>query len=404
MIRDELCPSVVFDGDLIENKGKIPAEIVFEKINNISSLKLLILGNASMGKSTFARVLEALFLKSDIPVIFYECKNINDETLPNLINKSATSETVYIFDGYEEYRGDKSDIKNIVKKLKGSNSVILSSRYNPDEEDRNQNKEQKDLYFNDFIKLNLLPFSEDQINCIIKDKEGIVSESLKALLSNTMFFSMYLEMIDNDSKIKNQLDVEEINEALFIKEYFLKLWRDKSKSNKESGLLTSLEDIGRAIFKSWLNKKSILSDEIPVELCKIYEVEKGEIKSRQMKYLSFAVSIYMLRQLGRYYKESEWKEIKKCLADWLSINYRENNGEAMYYLGQLLSQKSFGRYIIGLLNSLEKDTLERINGVCIFLGYNHNVAEHITCDIYRIAISTVEVERAALYYIAMEKE
>ena len=130
MIKKELCPDVICNGrEIINNGENIPVKSIYNEIKSLSSLKLLILGDASMGKSTFARTLEALYLAENIPVVFWECKNINQSNLSSLIDPNTTKDTVYIFDGYEEYVGDKDDLKNEIRKLVDNKiNVILSSR------------------------------------------------------------------------------------------------------------------------------------------------------------------------------------------------------------------------------------------------------------------------------------
>lgn len=392
MLKRELYPDVIYGNEEIKNGESIPAEIVFNKIKDVSSFKLLILGEASMGKSTFAKILENMFLSKNIPVVLWECKNINDSNLYSLYDENTTNETIYIFDGYEEYKGKKDKLKEQIERFVENNAnIIVSSRYNPDEENETAYK----CLFSNFNKVELQPFTEEQITKIIKDK--VTSESLKSLLTNTMMLSMYLKMVQNNEKAKERLDTEKINEALFIKEYFNNMWCNKSNINSTKRLERELTDIGEYIFETDLEEKMLDPVEIPKEFCEIYKYNgKGELYSNQVKYMDFAVASYMLKKLrdASAYKNKNVKdrEIVNCLKKWLNMMALMNH-DALYYLGQLLSDEDFGNTIIGYLNKVQKNMKNRYvdewlvaaNGLHVFLGYNKDVAENIEglyeCDL-----------------------
>ena len=122
-----LFPNIEFNGKVYSNYDEhscrmlADSNIPFLQAYNDAQddLKLLLIGNGSLGKSTSLRVFEAEMLVQKKPCLFYECKNINanDIAVLDTIVKHHRNE-IFVFDAYDELQESVRELFNdFIEKL-----------------------------------------------------------------------------------------------------------------------------------------------------------------------------------------------------------------------------------------------------------------------------------------------
>lgn len=356
-----------------DNLATIPPIIQLYK--NWIGDNFLLLGEASIGKSTSMRVLEADLLYNGIPVVLIECGTITKQTNLRLLLSHVRENSVFLIDGLDELNSHyEKKLINFINSIVGKYKVIVSSRYNPakktPKEDSSFEKMKHEL-FKRFIVAELCPFSPEAITMIVG--EYIDSESkCFGLLSNTMFLSIILSFFEGPKKGEISKFRFAEDEISFIQTYFDILFAEKEKSKKSD---IYLRGIGNAIYKMSAQMPLTESLDIPDELNGIFRLVKFKsanfkITSNQLRYLDFALAKYLYSRVLEEYNIG-------LNSDMLNRIFQSKlNRRALVYLGNMFEKSLVGKDILAKLNLFPKtDTISYMNLVYVFLGYRKGVLD-----------------------------
>ena len=195
-----LFPNIEFNGKVYSNYDErscrmlADSNVPFLRAYNDAQddLKLLLIGNGSLGKSTSLRVFEAEMLVQKTPCLFYECKNINanDIAVLDTIVKHHRNE-IFVFDAYDELQESVRELFNdLIEKLNQHEiRVIVSSRFDPRSV---YVSEATSEIFGSYQSMNICDFTDKQLDSLVS-KAISRNSGYYGLLKNTMFLSLHLQ-------------------------------------------------------------------------------------------------------------------------------------------------------------------------------------------------------------------
>ena len=387
-----LFPNIEFNGNIYSNyddyscrmlaDSNIPFLRAYNDAHN--DLKLLLIGNGSLGKSTSLRVFEAEMLIQKIPCLFYECKNINanDIALIDTIVKHHRNE-IFIFDAYDELQESVRELFNdLIEKLNQHEiRVIVSSRFDPRSV---YGSEATNEIFSSYQSMNICDFTDNQLDSLVS-KAISRNSGYYGLLKNTMFLSLHLELERNN--LIGSLRESIKTEADFIQQYFELLYLDKLSDEVQ---LSDLLNLGEYIHNQRTTPKNNRHEiRIPKPLRHIFRYgsrgkdEKNKYKTRvlmadQVKYLNYLHGLYLKDCLLSMVDDLDRDALIHDASELLNIASTSEISESAYYAGQLLADCPDTVDILKAYNSPEsKESTHYENVLCLFLGYNNDVAEDL---------------------------
>ena len=338
--------------------------------------KIILLGKASLGKSTSLRVFEAEMLSHDIPCLLYECRSINAKDISDIQTAAVRNpNAVFVFDAYDELpQNIHSEFDNLVEYLDQFDvRALISSRSATETEDR---------IFQSYYPLFVGDFTMKQLDSLVS-REISRSSGYFSLLRNTMFLVLHLELETHDLLGKLSLSIK--TEAEFIGQYFELLYLDKKS---DEILLSDFIHLGEFLHKQRCEKNNRYIERIPNPVKQIFKYEmlestpfgaKQELSSHQVKYLNYLHGLYLKEKLLEIYEESDrLEDLEILLCRFMNIPSTADVSESLCYAGQLLFHSPQAKQIFIALNSWElKKRIRYENVLCLFLGYNHDVADDI---------------------------
>lgn len=418
-----LFPDIVFQGNIYSHYDEDSqrmlesASIPFLQAYKIAKddMNILLMGEGSLGKSTSLRVFEAEMLYQNRPCLFYECKSINANDISRIetIAKKRKVE-ILIFDAYDElHESIRESFNHLLDKLNQYKiQIILSSRVSMRIDPRaGYAMEAIDNMFESYQTMYICDFTDEQLDSLVS-KTISRSSGYYALLKNTMFLSLHLDLEKNDLLFALKDSVK--TEAEFIQQYFELLYLDKLS---DEVLLSDLIYLGKYVHnqREWTNhpekrRKRVNRHKvrIPAPLKHIFEYtkERGDEKdfivnltSNQIKYLNYLHALYLKDCLLAMHDYMEDEELIQCLPKLLNMPSTSEISESVYYAGQLLANDEEAKRILIALNHPEsKKKIRYENILCLFLGYNDDVAEDIP-EIFEFYHPVMEGDRYAYLHV-----
>ena len=300
-------------------------QIVKEHCAKEDPFSVLLVGEGSIGKSTSLRLLEAELTVRGIYCARYECRHLNDRTIP-AIEKEADrwpKDTVVMIDAYDELNplwADALDDAVTVIREQGF-SLIVTSRQKP-----------SGMIYDGFTQYDVQEFSDEHNSAPVYE-----------LLRNTMFFSMYMHMDRHGISVK---DIED--EASFMLRYFVFLLRDKKETNDDLSLCC---DIGHAFYLRFTDGVNRRSLRLPSALRHIV-TEEGDrqngytVSASQIRYENFFLGCYIMRELTDMPARPRPEDLERLFDLDLPTDYTD----AYVYAGQLLRKEPRGIEILSRIN------------------------------------------------------
>ena len=398
----QLFPDVTFQGNVYSNydesKRLMSAnrDIPFLRAHRDAQdcPKLLLVGDGSIGKTTSLRVFEAEMLYRNKPCLFYECKNINDTDVKEIDSVAQQYRNGYlIFDAYDELPSSvKTAFDGLLERLNQYEiPIIISCRYDPRQEYASVTAGE---IFGSYQPVYIRDFSDRQLDSLVS-KQISRSSGYYKLLNNTMFLSLHRELEQNG--LLDTLKESIKTEAEFIQQYFELLYLDKLD---DEVMFSDLIHLGRyihnqrmaeAVDRKGSKKRKIRTNRYPVRipspLKHIFsygkpeegkEENKDKLGAKQLKYLNYLHGLYLKEELLYLLDVDSDDELIRSAAELLDIPSTAEISESIYYTGQLLANSPEAVRLLIALNDFDSKRHTRYENVlCLFIGYNHDVAEDI---------------------------
>ena len=103
-----------------------------------------------------------------------------------------------------------------------------------------------------------------------------------------------------------------------------------------------------------------------------------DLISHQVKYLNYLHALYLKERLLSLHDDMDDEELILAVSKLLNMPSTSEISESVYYAGQLLTPHSEATRILVALNDTNiKGKTRYENVLCLFLGYNNDVAEDI---------------------------
>lgn len=385
-----LFPDIVYNGDRYSNYNDSACQMMADvnipflrAYNNAKeNQKLLLIGDGSLGKSTSLRVFEAEMLIKKIPCLFYECKSINANDISMIeAHVMHHSNEIIIFDAYDELQDTMREAFNdLIDKMNNyENRVIISSRFDPRS---GYISEATSEVFSTYQSMNICDFTDKQLDSLVS-KTISRNGGYYKLLRTTMFLALHLELEKNNllSSLRDSIKTE----ACFIQQYFELLYFDKMTDEVK---LSDLIHLGKYVHKQRRGKINRYLERIPNPLKHIFDYGvisvsddknlETHLISHQVKYLNYLHALYLKEQLLSLYEDTNIEEFTFSAQRLLNMPSTSEISESVYYAGQLLAEQSEIKSILIALNQDETKKQTRYENIlCLFLGYNHDIAEDI---------------------------
>lgn len=353
--------------------------------NKACTMKILLRGECSIGKTTSLLVLESTFLLENIPSLLIECRYLNESNLERELNIAdrIPRGTVVMIDAYDELpQMLRKSFKEHIKELSERGMhLILTSRFDP--------------YADDLYTIgtsNLDPgfesayvrrFTDEQIRAILGSRVENVKHLTK-VLANTMCFSIFLE---NEGEMQTETEIR--NEAQFFLKYFNRLMKakDTSTGNSENTYLGIYRTIGERVFRNF-SQTSVCRQpfHIPPALNSLLQEKKEGANYRlyatQLKFLCFFAAVYIKSELevcyhhySNYYKKhyDESTDALSPVSALLTPIFELHGVKEIYALaGQLLCGSNDGAGIIRMLDEQfpKKKGESYSNVIGTYIGFN----------------------------------
>lgn len=371
-IYNELIPTISFKERVYAfTNNEWPLVQLVKKFNYQG--KILLTGEATIGKSTALRELKFHLLKQEIAYISIDLKNLNFANGQDVYNKEFFDEAlnkislqnrrmVFIIDSYEEtsvYKGNRENKTSpreaadiIIEKCLKTDSMVIIACRNGSLSTKIKSKRRMGLQqwlsevFPEilFVKINVL--SAMQVHHCIGNDNLLINCS-NDILKNTMFASI-AKKIFVDSNVEG---CKQLTEYSLIEKYFISLIRNKLSQRVWSENLndeanrcyaSSIREIGKnrfAYFTGEPDKNFELKNE-SIFTSIFYCVEQKEtgniiVDSSQSVFLSFCMAKYIYDELIPKVGSVSDKIIDKFnhYADQVAVG-------SFYMLGQMLTQSS----------------------------------------------------------------
>lgn len=391
MIREvdfRLFPDVIYEGrryshfDEESHLMRADSNIPFLRVYNDAKKndRLILIGDGSLGKSTSLRIFEAKMLCENKKCLFFECKNINCNDVTRIETFAQRQQvSILIFDAYDELQDSvRESFNELIDKLNQYNiQIIVSSRFDPR---TGHVSEATSEIFGSYMPMYICDFTDEQLNSLVS--EAISRNSgYYGLLKNTMLLSLHLQLEKN-----NLLDtlVDSIKtEAQFIQQYFERLYLDKLSNEVQ---LSDLIHLGKYIHNQRIGRSNRYEERIPTPLRHIFEYAHMQFDgncgidliSHQVKYLNYLHALYLKERLLTFHDDMDDEELIFATSKLLNMPSTLEISESVYYAGQLLApDPETTRILVALNESKIKSSTRYENVLCLFLGYNNDVAEDI---------------------------
>ena len=412
-IRKELFPDIQYGSETICTNGEdSPLVRVLEKEEYKG--KIVVSGEASIGKSTMLTDLRLRLLEKEKAYVYFNLRDLkageDDKNIITLINNYKEKDLIVILDSYDETStspdryGDtqRKTAEDLIEYCAGNDKVALlvvgvrqgcksthemrvehggfsaTQGFQRNQENAEKNYLEFDKWAQDrgFRFAKLQRFSNERLDRIL-DKWKVVSGELRELLKNTMFLSMYLEAPEADWESAT-------NEAKFIDKYFEEVFCNKLErqdtANREiikEKLFSTICDIGENVFNGFcqLGSKEVKFGN-RTELNTFFKQEQRGtewiITATQEKYLSYCVAKYLSitieieKDIGIIISAAERLYMLMESGDYIN--------EGLYYTGQLIDKRSANH-----VNEVLQQTEDSCLFVClsiIMLGHYCGVIKY----------------------------
>lgn len=391
MIREvdfRLFPDVIYEGrryshfDEESHLMRADSNIPFLRVYNDAKKndRLILIGDGSLGKTTSLRVFEAKMLCENKKCLLFECKNINCNDVTRIETFAQRQQvSILIFDAYDELQDSvRESFNELIDKLNQYNiQIIVSSRFDPR---TGHVSEATSEIFGTYLPMYICDFTDEQLNSLVS-KTISRNSGYYGLLKNTMLLSLHLQLEKN-----NLLDtlVDSIKtEAQFIQQYFERLYLDKLSNEVQ---LSDLIHLGKYIHNQRIGRSNRYEERIPTPLRHIFEYAHMQsdgncgidLISHQVKYLNYLHALYLKECLLTFHDDMDDEELILATSKLLNMPSTLEISESVYYAGQLLTPNSETTRILAALNESKIKSCTRYENVlCLFLGYNNDVAEDI---------------------------
>lgn len=380
--NDDITPNMEYDDKLY--KGKDIYCCIGQIIKKVRTENQLILGEASMGKSTIARVIEDVIIHNGKSARVIDC-NDYDKGKFSFYREKYPSDTVWIFDGFEEMTDRKKE-RDLIDLVQREENIILASRYNPEINGasalnylfgkgqictlKNIDDERMSQLFGVYSTNQNLVRSRGLMNNYLREQWlnkmfGVRRvEDIHPFFKTTMFVALYLKLKKAE---KGDLTIK--NEASFIQKYFKYLENEK-KIGKTGDVNSNIIIFGSRAYDSICKEK--IEDFNPCySLRGMFKIKNSRVVSPQQKYLNYALASFILNEL---FKDRDPSKLLDFKGQEIPSVYRE----ALYYVGQLLKLEEKGLYIIKKLDKLKKDASNPfLCALLIYCGYNDGCLDDI---------------------------
>ena len=394
-----LFPDIIYKGIRYSNYDEGPrqmiadANIPFLRAYSVAkeNQKLLLIGDGSLGKSTSLRVFEAEMLFQETPCLFYECRSINANDIASVdAVVSHYRNQILIFDAYDELQESIRDsFDRLIDRLNQYEiTVIVSSRFDPRRQNNAYSIETKKnndaaIAFALYETMHICDFTTDQLDCLV-DKRISRNSGYFALLKNTMFLSMHLDFERNNllGRVKYTISTE----TEFMQQYFKLLYQNKQLEYVGT---STFEHLGEYIHYQRMGDIPVEEESIPEPLMHIFYYEYVKdwtggdtyhkiISSKQVKFLNYLHGLYLKKSCRINSRKIARQQLPDAIEEVINITPTSDVSESIYYAGQLMRNDSYALQILSTLNDSNlKEQVYYSNILCLFLGYNNDVAEDI---------------------------
>ena len=363
MINERLFPNIVRKTDNDEEyvyvndptAKRFPLLQLYDEISQEQdTLQILLVGEGSIGKSTSLRLLQAELMIRGIPCVRYECRHLNDRSIPDIRKEMEQwpKDTVVMIDAYDElpeaYTEELDELVNEFANAKFP--LIVTSRSKPEAN-----------VYERMAHYEVCPFADQQIEMILEKEQVPPTAPYYGLLHNTMFLAIYLYL--DKYKHVYSINVDDLeDEASFLLTYFHALFlskdtKTKAKDREQKAIPRAektLADIGEVVFMNRAEEEVEDECELPEALNNIVTQKKDDdlgyiITATQIKYENFFVALYMMKELSRALKKKDIDSAHRLF----DISLMDDHTDAYVYAGQLLRRQEKGKAVLGWLNDEE---------------------------------------------------
>ena len=383
----------------MQETADIPLIQLYDSIEG--NKRLLVIGNASQGKTTSMRILAAEMLYRDKLCLFYQCRDFRSERdfedIKSTVEKLEAAAPVLVFDAYDELDSIlRSDFINMLKSfdtLEGD--IIISSRYdfiNKKSEDVDDgftddrsfftgyafaengfDNESEKTFENKYTALQMLPFKYEQLDSLVNESVNRDSEYFK-LLELTMLLSMHRNF--EKAQILGNIESQIKTEVAFINSYFSLL----ASKKKDLAYEDDYRKLGEYIYFQRADYCPEKVTRIPNYLKDILFYVKRKVKELD------AINLKYLNFFEAYYVASKFSD---CLDDDMFGNRRavtvlrhlflpetDETNEVLYYTGQLLAEKGYDEAaVFELFLSINRSYTVSMKGSFILGFFNGEVRD-----------------------------
>lgn len=391
MIREvdfRLFPDVIYEGrryshfDEGSHLMRADSNIPFLRVYNDAKKndKLILIGDGSLGKSTSLRVFEAQMLCENKKCLFYECRNINFNDITRIeVFAKHQQASILIFDAYDELQDSvRESFNELIDMLNQYNvQIIVSSRFDPR---TGYVSEATSEIFGSYQPMYICDFTDEQLDSLVS-KDISRNSGYYGLLKNTMLLSLHLQL-EKNNLLSTLIDSIK-TESQFIQQYFERLYLEKMSDKVR---LSNLIHLGEYIHNQRIGRINRHEEPIPTPLRHIFEYAQVQVDgnccidliSHQVKYLNYLHALYLKERLLTLYYDLDDEELILTASRLLNMPSTLDISESVYYAGQLLAPHPEVTRILVALNAPSiKSKTHYENVLCLFLGYNNDVAEDI---------------------------
>ena len=310
------------------------------------SIRLLVSGEGSIGKTTSLRLLESVLMIRGINCVFLPCKHLDQERITKTIMQldSLPRDTVIMLDAYDELPLRLRDsFESLLESLSDRKfHVIVTSRFVP---------QKSILHY--YKTAHVQRFSQEQVWIILRN-HGMNSDTPQhRLLENTLFLAHYLELLHLGHEPPPTVD----DEASFLEFYFQTLWDSKDEWGNS---FRSWVLLGRRIFTEFRGEVSWDEIDVPLAyqgiLCEWKEDGQSIIDPQHMAYGTFFAAFFLknrLEQLAKGYQAGTMPvdKLRSELKELFHPAELDDDKRDLYvYAGQLLRKSGTHVSILGMLD------------------------------------------------------
>lgn len=348
--------------------------------------KFLLLGNASIGKSSNIESFKIHLLAHNINFRYFNLNKLNYESFdkPKILPKDCiiildsldeVQKQRYTNGGYVDIRKEAEAFVNSFVNDPNVSCIVVASRFNP-------SKTKIEGYSSNFLKefreISLSQLNSKQIDILIdKFKLDVERGSFAYNLFKTpMYLSMAVEMGEVDKAIED--------EASFIDAYLNKLHQTKQSQNDkyDSFIDGSLFEMAYEMVRGRTYSKNISIPQAFNTILDLINVNNSifALNYSSVRYISFAAAKHILIKLDRFCQDDDIDE--KHLKKLLDFPTRPN--EVLRFVGELLRHHKNRSHIISALNAkdIKQETQWYYNVVWIVLISADDISEIVHSDYF----------------------